>query len=129
HFRPRTKSPDTSGHLRRKPKHEIRSPKLPLPAAGPVLVPKLCLGTRSRETPFPGCCCLRETEFPGRAFPNGVWERGKDPLVQGAGFHVLCWRVSSGRRRRNKKASSGLQRRRGVRRSTILSLPAGPGGS
>src|SRR5260370_38541950 len=46
------------------------------------LVPKLRLGTHSSETPFretngaagrqPG----RETEFPERAFPNGVWERG-----------------------------------------------------
>src|SRR5262249_44235644 len=41
------------------------------------LVPKLRLGTCSEETPFPEWSGTRETEFPGTAFPNGVWERGQ----------------------------------------------------
>src|SRR5216684_3266810 len=40
-----------------------------------IFVPKLCLGT-----PVPKLCFAskrrRETEFPTRAFPNRVWERG-----------------------------------------------------
>src|SRR5947209_17466397 len=49
-----------------------RGGKAPFPVSSfpCLLVPKLRLGTRVRETPF------RETEFPGSAFPNGVWERG-----------------------------------------------------
>jgi len=57
-------------------------PSLPPFAA---LVPKLCLGTPDRETlfraaPFVGPLSpthFAETEFRGRALPNGVWERGR----------------------------------------------------
>src|SRR5947207_142114 len=53
----------------------------PLDPAFP-LVPKLCLGTPVRETPFRGqavCAGLpqRETEFRDLGFPNGVWEPGE----------------------------------------------------
>src|SRR5437867_10158863 len=39
-------------------------------------ISKLCLGTPVRETLFRGRPPHRKQEFPGRAFPNRVWERG-----------------------------------------------------
>src|SRR5437588_535714 len=59
------------------PKRLPKSPRLRKSGGRPhfwrwlVLVPKLLFGNPLLETPF------RETEFPGRAFPNGVWERGE----------------------------------------------------
>src|SRR5262249_17396706 len=55
------------------------------------LVPKLRLGTRFPETPFraPG-----ETEFLVDAFPNRVWERGKEKAKANPGGAVFFVRFT-----------------------------------
>src|SRR5579884_2758545 len=47
----------------------------PTSTGAPLLVPKLCLGTHFRETPF-RVLWRRETEFPEGGVPNRVWDPG-----------------------------------------------------
>ena len=59
-------------------------------------------------------------------FSAGIDSRALSPKRQRR--EQLDINPEENREEANKKASSGVKRRRGVRR-TILSLPAGPGGS
>src|SRR5260370_34367771 len=77
------------------------------------LVPKLRLGTHPAETPVRGTNGAagrqpgRETEFPERAFPNGVWERGVSADVR---VHVIRNETNVGF---PAGCNQGLQRARG----------------
>src|SRR5260370_40393634 len=77
------------------------------------LVPKLRLGTHPSETPFRGTNGAagrqpgRETEFPERAFPNGVWELG---VSAGVRIHVIRNATNVGF---PAGCNQGLQRARG----------------
>src|SRR5262249_51529637 len=77
-------------------------PPHPHPPPPRFLVPRLCLGTSLRETPFPpggdrrASPRARETEFRGGAFPNSVREREtreENPTASRAAFLLRPDRV------------------------------------
>src|SRR5581483_2484335 len=62
------------GYASRRRRRVIRSPGSRLVFSFPLLVPKLCLGTRVAKLRFAGG--RRKAELCGRAFPSRAWERG-----------------------------------------------------